>query len=169
MQISVTCMAVVLIMKMQYWYKLLLWWSATDILGFWKFKFTQTDVFGRYNGTTPPCWSRGGNRVKFGLTALGWDCGSLSAIYFTIHSYIYEQAMGYFLVGRLTRLKTLVCEINAAEYMFIKVYIKHNRDLNPVVPLAVHCFYTIRFCFIIARKKWYFPLANRFSYKLKLT
>ena len=78
--------------------------------------------------------------------------------------------MGYFLVGRLTRLKTLVCEINAAEYMFIKGDIKHNGDLNPVVvPLAVHCFYTIRFCFIIARKKLYFPLANRFSYKLKLT
>ena len=41
--------------------------------------------------------------------------------------------MGYVLVGRLSRLKTLVYEINAAEY--IKVYIKHNRELNPgVVP-----------------------------------
>ena len=37
--------------------------------------------------------------------------------------------MGYILVGRLTRFKTLVYKINAAEY--IKVYIKHNGELNP--------------------------------------
>ena len=36
--------------------------------------------------------------------------------------------MGYILVGRLTRLKTLVYKINAAEY--VKVHIKHNGELN---------------------------------------
>ena len=41
--------------------------------------------------------------------------------------------MGYVLVGRLSRLKTLVYEINAAKY--IKVSIKNNREFNPgVVP-----------------------------------
>ena len=41
--------------------------------------------------------------------------------------------MGYALVGRLSRLKTWVHEINAAEY--IKVYTKHNREFNPgIVP-----------------------------------
>ena len=41
--------------------------------------------------------------------------------------------MGYILAGSLTRLKTLVYEINGAEY--IEVYIKHNGELNPgVVP-----------------------------------
>ena len=41
--------------------------------------------------------------------------------------------MGYVLVGRLSGLKTLVYEINAAEY--IKVYTKRNREFNlGVVP-----------------------------------
>ena len=41
--------------------------------------------------------------------------------------------MGYILVGRLTRLKALVYNINATEY--IKVFIKHNVEFNPgVVP-----------------------------------
>ena len=43
--------------------------------------------------------------------------------------------MGYILVGSFIRLKTLVYKINGAEY--IKVYIKHNWELNPgVVPLS---------------------------------
>ena len=41
--------------------------------------------------------------------------------------------MGYILVGSLIRLKTLVYKTNGAEY--VKVYIKHNRELNPgVIP-----------------------------------
>ena len=45
--------------------------------------------------------------------------------------------MGYILVGRLTRLKTLVYKINAAEY--VKVYIKHNGELNSgVVPTCLN-------------------------------
>ena len=75
----------------------------------------QTNFFGRNNGTTPPCRSKAGNGVKFGMTALGGDRGSLSGSFFIIHSYINEQAMGYILVGRLTRLKALVYKINAAE------------------------------------------------------
>ena len=51
-----------------------------------------------------------------------------------IHLYINKQAMGYILVGSFTRLNTLVYEINGAEY--IKVYIKHNGELNPgVIPM----------------------------------
>ena len=43
--------------------------------------------------------------------------------------------MGYILVGSLTRLKTLVYKINGAKY--IKVYIKHNGELNPgIIPSA---------------------------------
>ena len=43
--------------------------------------------------------------------------------------------MGYILVGSLTRLKTLAYKINGAEY--IKVYIKHNGELNPgIIPLS---------------------------------
>ena len=44
--------------------------------------------------------------------------------------------MGYILVGSLTRLKTLVYKINGAEY--IKVYIKHNGELNPgIIPMLL--------------------------------
>ena len=51
--------------------------------------------------------------------------------------YINKQAMGYILVGSLTRLKTLVYKINGAEY--IKVYIKYNGELNPgVIPIRSH-------------------------------
>ena len=46
--------------------------------------------------------------------------------------------MGYILAGSLTRLKTLVYEINGVEY--IKVYTKHNGELNPgVVPNSGKC------------------------------
>ena len=34
--------------------------------------------------------------------------------------------MGYILAGSLTRLNTLVYEINGAEYMYMKGYIKHK-------------------------------------------
>ena len=44
--------------------------------------------------------------------------------------------MGYILVGSLIRLKTLVYKINGAEY--IKVYIKHNGELNPGVLPKTH-------------------------------
>ena len=40
---------------------------------FWGFEnlhFMQFDFFGRNNDTTPPCWSKTRNGVKFGLTAL---------------------------------------------------------------------------------------------------
>ena len=58
----------------------------------------------------------------------------MSASFFIIHSYINEHDKGYIMVGRLTRFKTLVYKINAAEY--IKVNIKHNGELNPgVVPM----------------------------------
>ena len=44
--------------------------------------------------------------------------------------------MGYILVGSLTRLKTSVYKINGAEY--IKVYIKHNEELNPgIIPMDI--------------------------------
>ena len=45
--------------------------------------------------------------------------------------------MGYILVGSLTRLKTLVYKINGAEY--IKVYMKHNGELNPGIVPYMHC------------------------------
>ena len=44
--------------------------------------------------------------------------------------------MGYILVGSLTRLKTLVYQMNGAKC--IKVYIKHNGELNPrIVPSVI--------------------------------
>ena len=45
---------------------------------------------------------------------------------FCSYTHINKQAMGYILVGSLTKLKTLVYKINGAEY--IKVYIKHNGE-----------------------------------------
>ena len=52
-----------------------------------------------------------------------------------MHSYINKQAVGYILVGSLTRLKTSEYKINGAEY--IKVDIKRNGELNPgVIPLT---------------------------------
>ena len=78
--------------------------------------------------------NRTGNGVKFGLTSSSWDCRSLPARFLFIHSYINKQAMGYILVDSLTRLKTWVYKINGAEY--IKVYIKHNGELNPgIIPM----------------------------------
>ena len=51
--------------------------------------------------------------------------------------------MGYILVGSLTRLKTLVYKINGAEY--IKVYIKHNGELNPdVIPEGLQHIYFLQ-------------------------
>ena len=65
----------------------------------------------------------------------------MSTRFLFIHSYINKQVKGYILVGSLTRLKTLVYKINGAEY--IKVYIKHNGELNPgVIPVnfsSIHC------------------------------
>ena len=60
-----------------------------------------------------PCWPKARNRVNFGLTALGGDCGTLSASFFFIITYINNRAMGYILVGRLIRLKALLYKINA--------------------------------------------------------
>ena len=58
----------------------------------------------------------------------------MSARFLIIHSYVNKQAMVYILVGSLTRLKTSVAKINGAKY--IKVYIKHNGELNPgVIPV----------------------------------
>ena len=85
--------------------------------GFENLNFMQSNFFCRNNGTTPPCWSKTGNGVKFGLTSSSLDCGSLSARFLFIHSYINKQAKGYILVGSLTRLKTLVYKINGAEYI----------------------------------------------------
>ena len=47
--------------------------------------------------------------------------GAPSLVIFVQTDIIIEQAMGYILVGSLSRLKTLVYKINEAEYM--KVYI----------------------------------------------
>ena len=57
-----------------------------------------------------------------------------------IHSYINnDHVTGFSLVGRVTRLNTLVYKRNTAEYM--KVYIKHNREIKSgfVPGLPLHC------------------------------
>ena len=72
----------------------------------WVSNYSHGDLLHIFWGfETPPCWSKTGNGVKFGLTSSSLDCGSLSARFLFIHSYINKQAKGYILVGSLTRLK----------------------------------------------------------------
>ena len=84
--------AVVLIMKVQYGFQIIPMVIGNRYFGVLKIESYANRFSGKNHGTTLPCWPKAGNWIKLGLTALSWDCGSLSTsfalwYYFLISSY----------------------------------------------------------------------------------
>ena len=63
-------MAVVLSMKMQYGFKIIPMVICNRYFGVLKIYIYTNQFFDRNSNITPPCWSKAGNGVKFGLIAL---------------------------------------------------------------------------------------------------